>query len=119
MDTNQIAARLVELCRKGDFGTAQQELFAEDVISIEPRPTPAFQQETKGKKANLEKGRQFQDMVEAVHNVEVTEPIVAGNAIAFRLMMDMTMKGQERAGFQEICVYEVRDGKIVSERFFD
>jgi hypothetical protein len=32
--------------------------------------------------------------------------------------MDVTMKGQERSKIAEICVYEVKDGKIISEQFF-
>ncbi len=36
MTTQEIANRLVELCQKGDFETAQKELFAEDAVSIEP-----------------------------------------------------------------------------------
>ena len=47
MTTKEIADRLVELCRKGDFEAAQSELFANDVVSIEPHSTPDFQKETK------------------------------------------------------------------------
>jgi hypothetical protein len=43
---------------------------------------------------------------------------VAGNAIAFVLDMDVTMKGKDRANLTELCVYQVKDGKIVSEEFF-
>jgi len=28
------------------------------------------------------------------------------------------MKGRPRANFEELCVYQVKDGKIVSEQFF-
>ena len=35
MTTQQIANRLVELCRKGDWKTVQNELFAKDAVSIE------------------------------------------------------------------------------------
>ncbi len=34
MTTKEIADRLVELCKKGDFETAQAELFSEDAVSI-------------------------------------------------------------------------------------
>ena len=33
MSTQQIAARLVELCRQGEFEAAQKELFAKDAVS--------------------------------------------------------------------------------------
>ncbi len=38
MTTQEIANRLVELCRQGDFKTAQEELLAEDAMSIEQEP---------------------------------------------------------------------------------
>ena len=39
MTTQEIAGRLVALCRQGKFETAQKELFATDAISIEPYAT--------------------------------------------------------------------------------
>jgi hypothetical protein len=118
MTTQQIASRLAELCRKGAFETAQKELFANDVISIEPYATPAFEKETKGLAAVIEKGQKFGAMVESTHGITVSEPLVAGNAIAFVLDMDVTMKGKDRANMTELCVYQAKDGKIVSEEFF-
>lgn len=34
------------------------------------------------------------------------------------MTMDITMKGMGRFTMEEICVYEVNDGKIVREDFF-
>jgi hypothetical protein len=118
MKAQQIADRLVELCRKGEFEKAQKELFAEDAISIEPQASPGFEKETKGLSGILEKGNQFNSMLEEAHGITVSDPIVAGNAIAFSLDMDVTMKERGRSTMSEICVYEVKDGKIISERFF-
>lgn len=118
MNTPQIAARLVELCRNGQFEAAQQELYAEDVVSIEPYANEGFEKETKGLAANMDKARKFDSMLEATHSIKVSEPLVAGNVIAFTLEMDVTMKGQERSSFNELCVYHVKDGKIISEQFF-
>ncbi len=36
MTTKEIASRLVEICRSGKVEEAKEELFAEDIISIEP-----------------------------------------------------------------------------------
>ena len=118
MTTQQIADRLAELFKKGDFEKAQKELFAEDAVSIEPQPSPGFEKETKGLDAILEKGKQFNSMMEEAHSVNISDPIVAGNAIAIALDMDVTMKGRGRSTMSEICVYEVKDGKIISEQFF-
>jgi hypothetical protein len=118
MNTQQIAARLVELCRQGQFEAAQKELFSEDAVSIEPRATPDFPKETKGIRAIIDKGHKFDSMVEQMHACSASEPLITGNAIALALTMDVTMKGRGRVKLEEICAYEVKDGKIVSEQFF-
>lgn len=118
MTTHEIAARLVELCRKGEFETAQKELFADDALSIEPQASGGFPKETQGLPAIIEKGHQFQSMVEQVYNITVSEPVVGGNSFAISLRMDLTMKGQGRIDMQEICVYVVKEGKVASEQFF-
>lgn len=108
----------MELCRKDEFEKAQKELFAEDAVSIEPQASPGFEKETKGLAAILEKGKQFGASVEEVHVSNISDPIVAANTIALSLNMDVTMKGSGRTTMSEICVYEVKDGKIISEHFF-
>jgi hypothetical protein len=118
MSANETARRLVELCRQGKWEEAQKELFAEDAVSIEPHATPAFEKETKGLDAILEKGRRFEAMVQEMHGLNVSEPLVTGSAIAFKLTMDITMKGRPRESWEELCVYQVKDGKIISEQFF-
>jgi hypothetical protein len=117
MSTQQIADRLVELCRKGEYEKAQKELFADNAVSIEEAASPVFEKETRGLKAIIEKGHKFDEMVEAIHGGSVSEPLVAGNSIAFELKLDATMKGKGRSEMKEICVYKVKDGKVVSESF--
>lgn len=118
METKEIAEKLVAYCRKADWNGAHRELYAENAVSIEPYVTPDFDKETRGLDAIREKGRKFDSMIEEVHSIEASEPVVAGNAIAFRLGMDITMKGKGRINAPELCVYQVKDGKIVSEEFF-
>ena len=117
MKTDQIARRLVELCREAKWEVAQRELYAEDAVSLEPFATPAFEKETRGLAQILEKGRKFDAMVETMHALKVSEPVVAGSSFACTLQMDVTMKGQGRMNMTELCVYEVKEGKIVSEQF--
>ena len=119
MATQEIAKRLADLCRQGQFEAAQKELFAEDAVSIEPQETPDFPKETKGLRAIIEKGHKFQSMVQQLHGCTTSAPLVAGNAIAFTLTMDVTMKGRGRVKLEELCAYEVKDGKVVSEQFFN
>ena len=105
------------LCRQGKFETAQKELYATDAISIEPYATPTFAKETKGLNALLEKGAKFTAMIEQVHSISVSDPLVAGSSFACAMQLDVTIKGQGRMKMNELCVYEVKDGKIISEQF--
>ena len=117
MTTKAIAERLVALCREGNFETAQRELYAADAVNIEPYGTATFAKETKGLEAILEKGRRFTAMIEAVHSVAVSDPLVAGASFACTMQLDVTLKGHGRMTLDELCLYEVKDAKIVSERF--
>ena len=117
MSAKEIAGRLAELCRERKWEEAQKELFADDAVSIEPHASPAFEKETKGLNAIIEKGHKFESMTQEMHRIDVSEPIVAGNAISFKLTMEITMKGRPKETWEEICIYQVKDGKIVSEQF--
>jgi hypothetical protein len=118
MTIQEIAARLVVLCRQGQFETAQKELFSKDAISIEPYATPAFEKETNGLDAIIEKGHKFDAMVEKMHSLEVSEPLLATNSFSCTLRMDATMKERGHMDMTELCVYEVKDGKIIKETFY-
>ncbi len=116
MNTHQIANRLVELCRKGQYETAQTELYAENAVSVEPDGNP-MSGKTEGLKGIIEKGHKFMSMVEEVHSGSVSDPIVVGDTFAVGLSMDATYKGRGRSVMDEICAYKVKDGKIVLEEF--
>jgi hypothetical protein len=117
MTTKYIAERLVALCRDGKVETAQRELYAEDAINIEPYGTPAFPKETKGLRAIIEKGHTFAAMIEQVHSISISDPLVAGNSFAYAMNLDVTIKGHGRMKLDELCIYEVKAGKIISEQF--
>ena len=119
MNLEAIANRLVELCRKGKFEQAQEELYASDAASIEPEGLPpGALGNAEGLPAIIKKGRQFQAAVEVVHGASVSEPVVAGSWFTVVWMLDVTYKGRARTKLEEIGVYKVRDGKIVREQFF-
>lgn len=116
MSTQEIANRLVELCRQGDYETCYKELYSPDVWSIEPQG--AMMEKIQGLEALAEKGKKWNEMMEEFHGSSVGEPIVSGNHFALTMMMDATFKETGREKMEEICVYEVQDGKIVKEQFF-
>jgi|SRR5215831_8151733 len=119
MKIESIANRLVELVRAGKYEQAQEKLYAADAVSIEPEGLPpGALGNAKGLRAIIEKGRQFQGKIEALHGGSVSEPVVAGRWFSVAWMLDVTLKGRGRTKLEEICVYHVRDGKIVQEQFF-
>ncbi len=116
MTTQQVAEQLVNYCRQGNFAEATQALYGQNIVSIEPDGAPV--KETKGLEAVIAKGQQFNDMVEEVHGMEISDPIVADKFFSCTMKMDVTFKGAPRTNMDEICLYTVENGKIVREEFF-
>jgi hypothetical protein len=116
MNTSQVATRLIELCRLGQYEAAQRELYADDAVSIEPAGAPT--ERAQGLAAIIEKGRHFQSAIESVHGGAVSDPVIAADYFAISMVIDVTMKGMGRMTMEEICMYRVRSGKVVSEQFF-
>ncbi|NND34037.1 MAG: nuclear transport factor 2 family protein [Saprospiraceae bacterium] len=116
MTTEEVAKRLVEYCRKGQWFEAQEALYDENCESIEPPGTQWGS--VKGMDAIREKGKKWGAMVEEVHGSEISDPIVAENYIAMSMVSDTTFKGMGRMKFEELGVYEVKNGKVTKEQFF-
>lgn len=116
MTTQDIANKLVELCRTQQYDQAYKDLFAKDAVANEPAYTQ--QPEVKGLDNLLAKGAQFAADVKEFHGSYVTEPIVAGNHFTVGMGVDYTRQNGERMKMDEVCVYQVKDGKIVKEQFF-
>lgn len=117
MSTKEIADRLVELCRSGKTEEAKEELFAPDIISIEPYEG-LLAKETKGMDAIREKAKLFVSHVDDFYGDTISDPLIAGDYFSLSWESDLKMKGELRKVNTELCVYKVRDGKIVSEQFF-
>jgi hypothetical protein len=117
MTTQEVANRFNELAQSGQWQQIQDELFSDDAESIEPEHSQGMKS-AKGREAISQKGKQFGEMVEEMHGGFTGAPQVAGNYFSVAMGMDCTMKGQGRMKMDEICVYEVKDGKIMKEQFF-
>src|ERR1700733_15414250 len=117
MTTQEIGYRFHELCSENKYMEAQQELYSDDAVSIEPVHAQGMQSVT-GRQQIIDKGKRFQEMIEEIPGGSVSDPIVAGNFISMAVVFDVTLKGMDRQNMQEIAVYEVKDGKIVKEQFF-
>jgi hypothetical protein len=117
MTTQEVANKLVTYMRAGQMMEAQTDLYADDIVCIEPEGGMAAHI-TKGKAAVAEKGKQFASMIEERHGGSCSEPVVGGRYFSISMTLDATMKGMGRQLLDEVCVYEVKDGKIVNEQFF-
>lgn len=117
MTIQEVADRLIELLKAADYPTIYQELFSTEAISIEPEGTPWGT--VKGLDEIARKGKEFGEMVESFHGSEFSTPIVADHFIALTMKTSITWKGASQPTIiEEICVYNVVNGKIISEEFF-
>lgn len=117
MTTREVATRFNELTKQEKWFEIQDELFAEKVKSIEPPDSPYFGY-AEGKVNVREKGMNWVKRITAAHHRHTTEPVVAGNYFAVGRAVDITVQEYGRIQMNEIMLYEVKDGRIVSEQFF-
>lgn len=118
MTTEQIAKQFYQLAQEGQWDKIQSELFSQDAQSIEPAGAVGFPEVVTGLDKIREKGQLWAGMVEQYHGGYCKEPQVAGNFFACAMGTDITMKGEGRTAMDEIALYKVQDGKIISEQFF-
>lgn len=115
MNTQQVAERLVALCRDGKNMDAINELYSDNVVS---RESMGDEQEVTGKQAIIEKNQNWFNSVEELHSANVSEPLVAGDFFSVAMVYDVTFKTSGRMQMEEIALYEVKDGKIAKEHFY-
>ena len=116
MNTKQLAARFVELCRQSKNFDAMEELYADNIVSVEGVAGPSGL-ETSGKKAVIEKSKRWAGAYE-IHGGTVDGPFLSSSKFAVIFDFDVTDKATaRRSKNREIAVYTVADGKIVREEF--
>jgi len=116
MTTQEVANKIVTNCRSGNFFENYDKLYSEDVVKYESVSGP--ERETKGLKAVSNGAKSFHDMIEKVLSRVVSEPLVAGNYFTFRLCQEFQLKGIGYHKLDEICLFEVKEGKIIYEEYF-
>jgi hypothetical protein len=116
MNTQEVANKWYEMCNQGQNLECVEELYAENVVS---REMPGVPEEVVSGYQNVwDKSKQWLDNVEEFHGGNISEPVVAGNHFSSKMDFDVTFKDRGRQQMEEICVYEVQNGKIVHEQFF-
>ncbi|HEV8285891.1 MAG TPA: SnoaL-like domain-containing protein [Chitinophagaceae bacterium] len=117
MTTQEVAARFNELAQQEMWFEIQDELFADNVRSIDPSSSPYFKY-AEGKVAVRKKGKEWVAKVEEFHGAYTTHPVVGGNHFSVGRGVHITVEGFGRIKLDEIMLYEVKDGQIVLEQFF-
>lgn len=116
MSTKEIANQLVNLCRNGQSMEAVNALYAPNVSSVEMKGWPT---EIVNGIDNIKlKHERFDASVETIHSLEVSEPLICDSHFTCTMTFDATFKERGRTKMSEICLYEVKEGKIVKEQFF-
>ena len=116
MNTQDVANKWAEMCRKGENLECIEQLYSDDVASKE---MPGFPEAVVNGKTNvLNKNKIWLNNVEEFHSSQISDPVVAGNHFTSKMDFDVTFKEKGRTQMEEVGVFEVKDGKIVSEQFF-
>ncbi|NQZ77409.1 MAG: nuclear transport factor 2 family protein [Ekhidna sp.] len=118
MTTQQVADQLVKLCREGKFEECIQNLYSPNIVSIEPEGGP-WEPKVQGFDSLRKKALQWREMVQEYHSNSISDPVVAENFFSIAMKSSVTLKGMdERINMDEICLYQVEDGKVITEQFF-
>jgi len=109
-----ISENLIELLKKQEFIKDYEELFSQEAESIDPLHSalPSL----KGLTGLIEREKAFLTRAK-VNRVDVSEAIHAGAYFTFKLSMNFSIEGKEHH-LDELCVYKVGQGKIISQQFF-
>jgi ketosteroid isomerase-like protein len=117
MNTEQVAQKVVELCRKQAWREAIDALYADDIVSVEAHNPSGGPPEMRGIEAVRGKSEWFTNTME-VHGVKVSEPFVAHDRFVVQFDLDATDKSSgKRFQMSEVGVYTAKNGKIVREEF--
>ena len=116
METKDVAQKWAQMCKEGKNLECINELYAENVVSREMPGMPG--ELITGKQNVWNKSKEWLESVEDFHASEISDPVVAGNFFTAKMEFDCTFKERGRQKMAEVCVYEVKDGKIASEQYF-
>jgi hypothetical protein len=108
MTTQDVAIRLIHLCRNGEFVRAEEELYWQNAIHIE-----ATGEKFEGIDKLILKEKQFLDKLIEKPLVNVSDPIIAGDFFAINMHLEFIHKEKGSGIIDEILVYKVSNGKVV------
>ncbi len=117
MNTEEVATKLVEHCRSGEWMKAVDDLYSKDIVSVEPRAMEGMPAEMRGIDQVRGKSEWWEKSME-VHSAKVTGPFVARDTFVVQFDVDVTDKtSKKRMQMSEVGIYTVKDGKVEREEF--
>ena len=115
--TEEVATKLAAYCRKGEWMTAVDDLYAKDIVSVEPRAMENMPAEMRGLDQVRGKTEWWEKNFE-VHSCKVGGPFVARDTFVVQFDVDVTEKASKnRMQMSEVAIYKVKDGKVAHEQF--
>ena len=118
MTSKDIGQKLVDLCKAGKNADAMQQLYANDIVSVEAGAPPGESPEAKGLGACVEKEQKWSAAHE-IHGASVDGPYPNGDRFAVLFDYDLTRRAdKKRFHMKEVALYTVKNDKIVREEFF-
>ncbi|MEM9694618.1 MAG: nuclear transport factor 2 family protein [Myxococcota bacterium] len=119
MSAKKVGDRFVAMIRDHQFMPAIQELYADDVVSVEAMSMGGRSPETRGKPAVVAKS-EWWDANHELHSMEVEGPFPHGGdrfAVIYRIDVTSKVNGG-RSQMAEVAVYTVADKQITREEYF-
>jgi hypothetical protein len=117
MNTEEVAKKLVELCRNGEWRKALDELYGKDIVSVEAHEMENMPAEMRGIDQVRGKTDWWEKNME-VHSAKVSGPFVARDTFVVQFDIDVTDKAsKKRMQMSEVGIYAVKDGKVAREEF--
>lgn len=112
MNTLEVGQKLVAHSNADRSDLAVDELYAQNIVSIEPADS------VQGLAAVRDKHTWWNENNE-VHRSVAEGPYIGHQPHKFvvKFAIDVTPKGADRVLFEELGVYTVADGKVVKEEF--
>ena len=115
--TEEVATKLVDYCRKGKWMEALNDLYAQDIVSVEAHDMENMPAEMRGIDQVRGKTEWWEKNME-VHDVKVGGPFVARDTFVVQFDIDVTEKAsKKRMQMSEVGIYKVKDGKVAREEF--
>ena len=117
--SKRTAKRLVELYERAQYLAPIDELYADDVVSIEAEAPPDGERQAQGKAVVRARHEAWLQRVD-IHDAVIEGPYLHGDdRFAVRMRFAVTRrKDGRRMVFDEVALYQVRGDRIVREEFF-